>query len=136
MPSQKSNVEELAAEILPAEVNDAIENSVVSISDFELEVVPLKPSEYEIYRSTAIDRIVRLIIFVFATSLALALIILLFLVYVALTSTNDTISKVIPVFGTFLEIVKTIGVIFSPLLAFILGYYFSLSSKQENSANK
>jgi hypothetical protein len=41
------------------------------------------------------------------------------------------VSEVIPVVNALLEVVKVVAAVFSPLLAFILGYYFSLSAMQK-----
>lgn len=54
--------------------------------------------------------------------------------------TEQIATKILPTIGDILEAVKIIGAIFSPLLAFILGYYFTLSTaasgKSEDDSSK
>jgi len=83
-------------------------------------------------RERAAKDIAKWLIIAFGGSMAGAFIIVMALIVPTWWADTDTIiTKVIPVMNNILEAVKLIGAIFSPLLAFILGYYFSVSTHKD-----
>jgi uncharacterized protein involved in cysteine biosynthesis len=71
------------------------------------------------------------IVGLFGVSLALSLLVVIGLIWMVIAMPDEMVSEVIPVVNALLEVVKVVAAVFSPLLAFILGYYFSLSAMQK-----
>jgi hypothetical protein len=89
-----------------------------------------------IYREQAAENIARWLIIAFMFALGCAFLIMIILIIPIYWSTTETMTdKFMPSMPHVLEIVKIIGGIFSPLLAFILGYYFSISTQNAEKSD-
>jgi len=66
---------------------------------------------------------------IFGVSVCVAFIVLGLAVIGALYRPGSTNLAVVPMFKEALEILRLVGALFSPLLAFVLGYYFNQSAK-------
>ena len=83
-------------------------------------------SPADINRETSALRIAQMIIRTFQVSLYVGLGLIVVLI-IAFTVNPELVSALLPSLGSVLEVITTIGAIFSPLLAFILGYYYNRS---------
>lgn len=104
-------------------------------SDVEIkssDLIPLEAKSIEFLRETSAGKVAVLLIIIFGVSLLLSFIIVGVLIYVLRESSQEILSGM----NSILEVIKIIGAIFSPLLAFILGYYFGLSNKSSSSGHK
>lgn len=85
----------------------------------------------DVIKENAAERIATSLIRVFLISLLSAFIVVALLIVGPLIANPEATSVgIYPVMSDILEVIKIIGGIFSPLLAFILGYYFSLTIKK------
>lgn len=83
-----------------------------------------------IFREQAAEKIAIWVICAFMLALTFAFTIMIMLIIPLYWFTPETMTeKFMPTMPNVLEVVKIIGGIFSPLLAFILGYYFSVSTQ-------
>lgn len=92
-----------------------------------------KPADMRLVKENNAIIIARLVLYTFAGSLIGSFIVILILLGFAIFYPALVVDKISPTIGSFLEIIKVVGAIFSPLLAFILGYYFSMTAKSDNS---
>jgi hypothetical protein len=108
--------------------------------EFEVDVDGLdkigsKPPDTRFYKERAAREIAKWILIVFGIGLVGAFIVVMSLIVPTwYTDTKTVTTEFMPAMPNVLEIVKIIGGIFTPLLAFILGYYFSASARQDDSA--
>lgn len=85
----------------------------------------------EMVRENTAGRVAIMLIVIFGCSLLFSFGIVAWLIYL-FKERPDFLSEM----NNVLEIIKVIGTIFSPLLAFILGYYFGLSNRSGGSNSK
>ncbi len=95
-----------------------------------LDITELLRQPQDIKEETA-TIVAKWIIVIFGASLLCCFVLQIAIILLALKYPSEVKDTIIPAMGgSILEIVKLIGTLFSPLLAFILGYYFSISSKK------
>jgi hypothetical protein len=83
------------------------------------------------HKEVTASKVAMRIVGLFGVSLALSLLVVIGLIWMVIAMPDEMVSEVIPVVNALLEVVKVVAAVFSPLLAFILGYYFSLSAMQK-----
>lgn len=118
----------------PATRNESTKPEDTKLLDI---IPPIKEVDVnrDFYREQAAKDIARWLIGAFVIALTLAFgVMILLIIPIYWTSTETMTDKFMPAMPNVLEIVKIIGGIFSPLLAFILGYYFSLSTKSSQKS--
>jgi hypothetical protein len=93
-------------------------------------IPPLESRSAAEFRESAARDVAMRILQIFAWSLTAAFLFVIALVMLAFHWRDSVLKEIVPVLGDFTRIVEIVGTIFSPLLAFILGYYFSESSKR------
>lgn len=71
---------------------------------------------------------------IFGVSVCIAFCVLCITIVGALFRPGSTNLGVVPMFKEALEILRLVGAMFSPLLAFVLGYYFNQSAKTAGAA--
>lgn len=111
---------------------------VISVSIEQSDIVT-KPVEYvpPPYKETMAGRVAMRLLLIFGLALGAAFLIILALIVPLWWhwNTEEVATKVLPAMSGILETIKIIGTIFSPLLAFILGYYFTLSVSNDVNEN-
>jgi len=103
----------------------------VAVNKQDLATPKIQPSLPEMRESNAVN-IAKLIIYLFGASLLFSLVVVIALIILAIYLPDAIFTKVLPNIGSFLEVIKIIGALFSSLLAFILGYYFSQTIKSNH----
>jgi hypothetical protein len=107
------------------------------VDDADVEIQSIgTPEERSVPKEQYAAEIAKQVISIFAGSLVGAFIIIAMLIWLAWDCPEAFLTKILPTLGNILEILKVIGALFSPLLAFILGYYFSLSTRTTSSDKK
>lgn len=111
--------------------NGPVEQKVdlsVKINPHDIGRPELRPT-VPILRETNAGDIAKLIVYTFAGSLLAAFNIIILIIILIIKLPSDISSNILSNIEHAFEILKLVSTIFSPLLAFLLGYYFSQSTK-------
>ncbi len=125
-PTEKSD------DALSSDTKSEVEN--IDLTDTDWFEQPLEVRKFEgglpFSKDKAAISIANKIVYIFALSLGCSFLLIGVVIYLALHRPTEVTTIIVPALGgNLFEAIKIIGTIFSPLLAFILGYYFNKDSK-------
>jgi len=116
----------------PNSESETVDINLLDFPEIKTENKPYEelPNEKPFSKDAAAAGIANKVVYVFAGALLLGFALIITVVILSLNHGDTVKGVIVPALGdNLLEVIKIVGTIFSPLLAFILGYYFNKDSK-------